>query len=242
MALFTRRSILDKSILVRSFHRFRIVAFCAIPVVSTAPQALAQRPAGGVHMSAAPVHSTSTHSSPIFRAPTITPRISAIRSTDVLGTASFLPPRRPIRHFPPVLLVYESPFAFGGPFSGFNCWSANCDLLWPLMFDYVTVSFPSPANYLSQSYEAPGFDYGEEGADMPQLYLKDGSILNVTDYWLIDDQLHFTMIQEYGAKPEEEQIPFEALDLQKTVDINTRRGFHFMLRNEPFEQYVRDHP
>jgi hypothetical protein len=81
-----------------------------------------------------------------------------------------------------------------------------------------------------------------EQADLPQLYLKDGSILNVTDYWVVDNQLHFMMVEEEGAKPTEEVIPFDVLDLQKTVDANTRRGFRFMLRNEPFEQYVRDHP
>ena len=26
------------------------------------------------------------------------------------------------------------------------------------------------------------------------------------------------------------------------VDANTRRGFCFVLRKEPFEQYLRDHP
>jgi len=112
-------------------------------------------------------------------------------------------------------------------------------------FDYANFSSPGPVNYASPAYEPPVTDYGdygEEGPDMPQLYLKDGSVLNVTDYWLVDDQLHFTIIQDYGAKPTEEMIPFEALDLQKTVDVDTRRGFRFMLRNEPFEQYVRDHP
>lgn len=85
-------------------------------------------------------------------------------------------------------------------------------------------------------------DYGEERPDVPQLFLKNGTILNVTDYWLVDDQLHFTMIEEAGTKPAEHVIPFEALDLQTTVDANTQRGFRFMLRNEPFEQYLRDHP
>lgn len=152
--------------------------------------------------------------------------------------------------FPPVIFLYWSPFIFGGPSSGFNCWFADCNLFWPGMFDYATfdyatISSPGPVNYVSLAYEAPVVDYGEYGEeepDMPQLYLKDGSVLNVADYWLLDDQLHFTIIQEYGAKPTEEVIPFEALDLQKTVDVDTRRGFRFMLRNEPFEQYVRDHP
>jgi hypothetical protein len=113
------------------------------------------------------------------------------------------------------------------------------------MFDFATISFPGPVNYISPAYEAPVVeygDYGEEGPDMPQLYLKDGSVLNVTDYWVIDGQLHFTIVQEYGAEPTEEVIPFETMDLQKSVDVNTRRGFRFMLRNAPFEQYVHDHP
>jgi len=136
-----------------------------------------------------------------------------------------------------VLLIYESPFLFDGPFWGLNsCWWATCDL------SYTTVSSPGATNYISQVNEAPVYVYGEEGPDLPQLFLKDGTILNVTDYWLVDDQLHFTMIEENDAKATEHVIPFDALDLQTTVDTNTRRGFRFMLRNEPVEQYLRDHP
>jgi hypothetical protein len=67
-------------------------------------------------------------------------------------------------------------------------------------------------------YETPVYVYGEERPDLPQLFLKDGTILNVTDYWLVDNQLHFTMIEETGRKPAEHVIPFDALDLQTTVD------------------------
>jgi hypothetical protein len=91
-------------------------------------------------------------------------------------------------------------------------------------------------------YEIPVSVYGDERPDLPQLFLKDGTILNVTDYWLVDDQLHFTMIDENGPTAVEHVIAFDALDLQTTVDANTRRGFRFMLRNEPIEQYLRDHP
>jgi hypothetical protein len=84
--------------------------------------------------------------------------------------------------------------------------------------------------------------YGDEREDLPQLYLQDGTILNVTDYWLVDNLLHFKVIEDTGMKPVEHSIPFAELDLQKTVDVNTHRGFHFLLRNEPFEQYVREHP
>ena len=101
----------------------------------------------------------------------------------------------------------------------------------------------NPANsFLPPPTQTPVYVYGEERPDNPQLFLKDGTSLYVTDYWVVDDQLHFMISQEEGMNPEEQTIPFDELDLQKTVDVNTNRGFRFMLRNEPFEQYVRDHP
>jgi len=107
---------------------------------------------------------------------------------------------------------------------------------------YATVSSSGPTNYVLQASETPVYVYGDEREDLPQLYLKDGAILNVIDYWVVDNQLHFKIIEEAGAKPVEHAVPFEELDLQKTVDANTQRGFRFLLRNAPFEQYVRDHP
>jgi hypothetical protein len=229
-------------------RRFLVAALGLIFVSADAPLAFAQHPyghapGGPAHVSAAPVYHAPISSGPSYRAPI--PRMSAFRSAGVGAGASFIPPRRPIRRYPPVLLFYGFPFAFGSPFFwGSNCWTASCDLFWSGTVDYSTFSSPGPVSYVAPAYEAPvfDFDYGQESADTPQLYLKDGSVLNVRDYWLIDDQLHFTIIQEYGAEPVEQSIPLEALDLQKTVDVDTRRGFHFMLRNEPFDQYVRDHP
>jgi len=210
--------------------------------------ALAQHPAvgtagGAVHISAPPISRVPISSAPMIHPPISAPRISLAPSAGALGTAGLRPPRRPIRPFPPVLVVYESPVLFGGPFWGLNsCWSATCAPFWSWTLDYTTVSSPGPTNYLSQVYETPAYVYGEGGPDLPQLFLKDGTILNVTDYWLVDDELHFTMIEENGKKPAEHVIPFDVLDLQTTVDANTRRGFRFTLRNEPFEQYLRDHP
>jgi hypothetical protein len=235
MAPLIRRSILKK---------FVVVVSCAFPVCIATTLALAQhavRTAGGVvHVSGSPI---SHSSAPILHAPISTPRVWAASSAHALGTAGFRPPRRPIRPFPPVLVLYESPFLFGGPVWGPNsCWWATCDLFGPWMLDYTTVSSPGPTNYVSQVYETPANVYGEERPDLPQLFLKDGTILNVTDYWIVDEQLHFTMIEENGTKPAEHGIPFDALDLQTTVDANARRGFRVMLRNEPVEQYLRDHP
>jgi hypothetical protein len=239
MPPLVRRSILKKLLIVVS---------CTLSVGIFTTLALAQHPAvrtpgGVVQMPTPPISHPRISSVPISRAPISTPRISVSPSADTLGTAGFRPPRRPIRQFPPVLVVYESPFLFGGPFWELNsCWSATCDLLGSWTLSYTTAASTGPVNDFSPVYENPGYDFGEESPDLPQLLLKDGTILNVTDYWLVDDQLHFKMIEQNGTESEEHVIPFEALNLQTTVDADTRRGFRFVLRNEPVEQYLRDHP
>jgi hypothetical protein len=235
------------------FEKFLVVLSCTLPVCISTTLAWAQHPTvrtagGSVHMSAPPISHVPISSAPIIHTPMVyrpitTPRISVAPYAGALGTAGFRPPRRPILPFPPVLVVYQSPFFLGGPFWGLNpCWWATCDFFWSWPLGYPTVSSVGPINYISQAYETTVDVYGEERAELPQLFLKDGTILNVTDYWLVDDQLHFAMIEANATKPVEHVIPFEVLDLQMTVDANTRRGFRFMLRNEPFEQYLRDHP
>jgi hypothetical protein len=60
------------------------------------------------------------------------------------------------------------------------------------------------------------------------LYLKDGSIVAVTNYWLAGGQLHYTT--NYGG---ENTINLDQLDLQKTVTVNATRGLNFTLRPSP---------
>jgi hypothetical protein len=223
---------------------FCTVAVCLLTLPVVAQRAVPHSAGGAVHTSAPPIAHAPISLAPIFHAPISAARMPIGSSAGGgIGTPRYGPSRRPIRPFPPVLVIYETPFLLGGSFWGWNsCWWSNCNLLWPWMLDYFSVSSPGPTNYVSQVYETPVYDYGEERPDLPQLFLKDGTILNVTDYWLVDDQLHFTMIESEGGEPVEHVIPFDALDLQTSVDANTRRGFRFMLRNEPFEQYLRDHP
>ena len=54
-------------------------------------------------------------------------------------------------------------------------------------------------------------------------------------------ELHFKIVEENGTKVVEHEIDFGLLDLQKTIDVNTQRGFRFVLCNEPLEQYLKDH-
>lgn len=233
MASSIRRSTLTK---------FLFVVACAIvPSITWAQHGPVRAVGGGSHVSAPPVSRAPMYHGPAYSAPFLAPRPSAGVPSAAFG-AGFHSWGRPIRPFPRLIIIYY-PLAVGpAPFWQFNsCWWASCDLFWTL----GTVTLPSyqysPPNYvLAPQYEPPV--YGEVSSEMPQLYLKDGSILSVTDYWVINGQLHFRMIEAEGANPVEHDIPFDQLDLQKTIDANSARGFKFMLRNEPFDQYVRDHP
>jgi hypothetical protein len=163
-------------------------------------------------------------------------------------------------------------FGFGAPFFGFGLgfnsfWGPSCGPYWGWGFGCNMLPFydygygygnygysPSenlegqienqnaPLIYGNPSGPGLGYAYGGGERELVELYLKDGSVYNVTDYWLVSDQLHFTTIDANAGQPVEHAIDFDRLDLQKTIDVNTQRGFRFVLRNEPVEQYMQDHP
>jgi hypothetical protein len=89
-------------------------------------------------------------------------------------------------------------------------------------------SVPPTNGYPTQRHD-------RERRGLSQLYLKDGTVYNVTDYWLENGQIHFTIPEEGGTKSVQHAIGFDELDLQRTVDVNTQRGFGFVLRSEPME-------
>jgi len=98
-------------------------------------------------------------------------------------------------------------------------------------------------NYVTpEVYESPVYVYGGEGPNLIWLYLKDGSVYGVTDYWLVDDQMHFSLVEDDPRKPAEHMIPLDELDLPKTIDVNTRRGFRIVFRDEPWQEYLKHHP
>lgn len=250
MMCFTRRSILRLLLAVSILFLSATLALAQHPVIPPHP------PVAPVHVSPPPGYHPPVMQAPIGRppvtyAPVYAPPRNGIAPSPLgRGTSIVLPPVRPIRPirpFPPVIFIYSPRFYYGDPFWQWNsCWSASCDQFWPWISGVTSVSSPisspGPANYVLQPNETPVYVYGGEREDFPQLFLKDGTILSVTDYWVVDSELHFTIVEAIGQKPVEHSVPFEELDLQKTVDANTARGFRFILRNEPFEQYLRDHP
>ena len=57
------------------------------------------------------------------------------------------------------------------------------------------------------------------------LYLKDGTVYAVNDYWLADGRIYWGSYSGY-----QNSFPADELDLQKTVDVNASRGLAFTLR------------
>lgn len=93
-----------------------------------------------------------------------------------------------------------------------------------------------------QTYVAPSYPTDTRTRELVELFFKDGTVFNVIDYWLVDGQLHFLTVNERGESTVEHVLPFDSLDVQKSTDVNTDRGFKFQLRNESMEQYLRNHP
>lgn len=170
------------------------------------------------------------------------------------------PPFRPVVR-PPIVVspIFVSPFFPGFGFGfGFNSfWPSYCGpaLFWNgcgvgpyygySLGYYGPYTGPSYSNdqepYAGPAYPAPLYVYGGAERDLVELYMKDGTVYDVLDYWVVDNQLHFT-INEGGDTPAEHVVSIDDLDMQKTIDVNTERGFNFMLRNEPIDQYLEDHP
>jgi len=82
---------------------------------------------------------------------------------------------------------------------------------------------------------------GSASPSHPQLVFKDGTTYTVTDYWRVNDQLHFITIEEGGTKSVPHTMPLGELDVQRTTDANAAQGFRFVLRDEPIEQWLEHH-
>jgi hypothetical protein len=203
-----------------------------------APLALAQHPghvATGGHVSA-PIHAAAPHivAPPVIHAPISRPPISVQRSPiPIFRQPIFI--RAPFFRFRPRFI--SSWWLACGPYWG---WEFGCN-------DFSYYAYPiAPENYSPPLiYENPPsvvYVYGGGDRDLVHLYLQDGTVIGVTDYWFVNDQIHFTVQDDASAKGVEQVIALDELDLQKTIDVNTRRGFRLVKRSEPMEQYLRDYP
>jgi hypothetical protein len=115
----------------------------------------------------------------------------------------------------------------------------------PVSFGYPgPYRVPYPVPYPVWDFTAPSPAYvfvGSASPAHPQLVFKDGTTYTVTDYWRVNDQLHFVTIEEGGTKSVPHTLPFTDLDVQQTSDANAAQGFRFVVRDEPIEQWLEHH-
>lgn len=243
MALKIPCSLLSKMICSPLPRKILIAAVCALTCAwFQAPVVLAQHGArggsragaggqvGGGHVAAPHVAAPPIAHAPISRPPgAFGPRAGLGQRPIFIRNRVFLRP--PF-------------FGFRGGF--YPAWWLNCGPAWTWGFgcdwhvpEYGTEYYvPPPAPI----YEYPVYVYYGGPRDFVLLFLKDGTEYSVTDYWFVKDEVHFITLEEGGTKAVEQVISVDELDLQKTIDVNTRRGFRFVRRDEPVQQYLRDHP
>jgi hypothetical protein len=232
---------------VSTLRKISTIAACVLACACfQTPIALAQRVGhvgGGGHFAptgrVAPPHIGAPHviAPPVSRAP----GSRAMFSHPRVG----FPGRSP--------LIFRHPFFIPAPFFRFgfrdrfdSSWWLNCGPIWG--WEYGCGDFFLPEytfeHYLPPplTYNTPVYIYGLDDHPLVQLFLTDGTVYSVNDYWFVNNELHFTMLDESATKPVEQVIPFEDLDVQRTINVNSRRGFRVVMRNEPLEQYARDYP
>jgi hypothetical protein len=108
-------------------------------------------------------------------------------------------------------------------------------------FRFFVQDFTTPYTAASQSivpFSPTYFFLPSESPSRPHLIFKDGTTYTVADYWRVDGQLHFITSEEGGTKSVPHTVPFGDLDVQRTTAANTAKGFRFVLRDEPIEQWL----
>ena len=75
------------------------------------------------------------------------------------------------------------------------------------------------------SYEPPPGPQTPADNGEVMIFMKDGSVNMVRDYWVADGQLHYRT-----ADGGENTLNWNDIDVQQTVDANAKRGVNFTLR------------
>jgi hypothetical protein len=196
---------------------------------------------GGVRTGAPPVPVHAPIAQPrVFMGPRVGPHIAG------------LGPRFPFGPRPNP--IFRHRFFFGPRFFAFPVNSPFLSLWWPscgpgLGWGWGVECYSQPSygygfgNYVVTvpTYESPVYWYGGE-EPLVWLYLKNGTVYPVSDYWFVNGQVHFAMVEDDPRKPVEHVVSSEQLDVDKTVFVNSRRGFRVVVRDEPWPQYLKDHP
>jgi hypothetical protein len=234
-----------------------IVAACVLTFARVETPALAQHP-GGHAGGGGHVGGGARMSTPV-RVPMAPPRVGGgLRGVGPrgvgLGAAGV--GAGGFRFRPGGFHVFRRRLFFGAPLFRFGYGLGFNSLWWPTCGPYGGWAwgggfdcYPVQSygfgfeNYVTMPpYENRVYEYGGDERDLIWLYFKDGTVYGVSDYWFVNGQVHFSMAEDDPTKPAEHVIPYDQLDVQKTIYVNTRRGFRIVFRDEPWQQYLKDYP
>lgn len=184
------------------------------------------------------------------------PQEPAVPDTTPLSTPAARPPSFEPRPLFPLMGAGgvpspEPPWAFPSPYPFWNtvtplptapvikkaCASPDC-----VRKGDAAPRAPTQSFWNSVTLWPPYVFIGTAAIDHPQLVLNDGTKYNVTDYWRVGNQLYFVTLEDGGTRLVQHTVPFSDLNVQGTIDADTAAGFRFMLRDEPIEQWLLDHP
>ncbi len=154
-------------------------------------------------------------------------------------------------NFSPFGFVAFGPFGLFGPwYGGYNfapygssfLFMPSAENLPPAFGDYLPNTNYAPSYIfepepLPVPEEAPPSANGSEAQPVADLVLKDGTVFGVTSYWLVNDRLFYITTYKIQSS-----IPIDQLNLQKTVDMNWKRGVAFTLTPQAPEQEQQPNP
>ena len=79
-------------------------------------------------------------------------------------------------------------------------------MFWSWGLGYSPVPFyaynTGPGYYAAPQSGSSLYWYSDGRRDLPELYLKDGTVLTVTDYWVVGGELHYKTLEEGGPFPD----------------------------------------
>jgi hypothetical protein len=134
-------------------------------------------------------------------------------------------------------------FGFGAPLwwgSGWPGWYGGPGYPYGLPYGYslpydLGPTYDSPTSSGPQSDDSSGSgayrrtrNNSENSSAILLLYLKDGTMSSARDCWLAAGELHCT-----ATDGSERVFELEAIDFQRTVDENAKRGVPFTLKPNP---------
>jgi hypothetical protein len=134
-------------------------------------------------------------------------------------------------------------FGFGAPLwwgSGWPGWYGGVGYPYALPYGYslpydLGLTYDSPTASGPESDDSSGSGAyrrtrknSENSSAILLLYLKDGTMYSARDCWLVDGKLHYT-----ARDGSDGVVELDAIDIQRTVDENAKRGVPFTLKPSP---------